>query len=225
VIRFSTIKRLPTTPLLALAALALAFVAAGGGATPADAQTLEPRYYTIELSFDTIMFPAIDDCEWGIDFCNWAELYGTLNGRTTNAGVGENGARNIGTWGNTAGCRANWAGSQGSCLAEATTSYAYSFAERLMCASYTHTLCTGNYLKNNNKIRLTVKPGEQIRAGIHLYDYDKLSGDDDACAVTRWVGPFTATELSTLNKTGLGMGMAFNGSASCTVTFSLKRVS
>lgn len=223
-IRFKLIKRLPKKPLLGLAVLALALVAAGGGATPARAQTATS--YTIELSFETITFPAIDDCEWSAR-CSRAELYGTLNGRTTSTGVGSQGARNIATWENSAGCENGWIlwwDEAAPCLKLVDAGTVYRFAETPMCASNTHLFCTGNYQLSNNKIRLTVKPGEQIRAGIHLYDYDKLSSDDDACAVTRWVGPFTATELAYLNKTGLGMGMAFNGDAGCTVTFSLKRV-
>src|SRR5215213_337593 len=168
-IRFNSIKWLPKTPIIALAVLALAALA-GGGVHRAEAQTPTPQQYTVELSFDTITFPVINDCEFILHGCSNADVYGTINGRTTSTGVGAQGARNLGTWENKANCNSTvaygWA-SFGSgelpCAKFVEQGKTYNFADAPLCTSYTHLLCTGPYQRNNNKIRLTVKPGEQIR--------------------------------------------------------------
>jgi len=223
-IRFNLFKRISKKPLLVLAVLALAVVAGGATVGTADAQT--PTSYTIQLSFRTVTFPAVEDCEFfGFD-CDGMSVYGTINGRTTSTGVAAQGARNLATWGNTARCGAYWNWDsyydrgREQCVKEVDEGGQYLFERTPLCASHTHLYCTGNYQVNNNKISLTVKPGEQIRAGINLKNEDNA----DVCNTTKWVGPFTEAQLQTLSMNGIGMGMAFNGHASCTVVFNLQRI-
>ena len=76
-LRFSLVKRFPTKPLLGLALLTLALMAAGGGAAQtADAQTAPMG--NILVTFDSISFPKLNDCSWLESNCNTADLYGKV---------------------------------------------------------------------------------------------------------------------------------------------------
>ncbi len=71
---------------------------------------------------------------------------------------------------------------------------------------------------------MTMRAGDTLTIGATLVDDDTFTGDDTVCDVSVPVGPFTATQLSTLNLPGLTMARDFNGNGSCTIKFSVKRV-
>ena len=214
------------------ALLTLVLLGMAGSRTPAaDAQT-PPNLLqgscvvacTIELSFDTLSFPALGDCDYTGTFCNWSQVYASLSGNTTSGQDGQR-IRNLGFWGNPMGCNKGWTwDGAGSCARDVFVNQTNYFANTEMCASSTKLTCEGAFVKNNNKIRLTVKPGEQITAFIHVKDYDSLNDDDLVCMTAKVLGPFTAAQLATLNQS-FSMATSFNGDGACTVGFSLRRVS
>jgi hypothetical protein len=206
-------KRMLCAALLTLSLLASVTL---GSARPAAAQAVPG--VMVELSFNSITFQNTNDGE-----DSDLEVYASLVGEAFGGGGG---VRNLGTWASDPGwCpTASWwsAAVYGPCPKDVNPG-AYAFASTAMCKSSTYQWCEGPYQYNNNKIRFMVTPGQLIRASIHMKDYDSSSADDEVCHVQKFVGPFTAAQLSTLNQS-FGMGQFFNGSASCTVQWSVRRV-
>jgi hypothetical protein len=232
-IRTFSSKRL-SLPLLGLGLLAL--LAAASTPAPADAQTLPPRKVTVMVTFESIDFPKLDDCPatsifW---YCNSAELYGTLQARSSSQPLGS-GVRNLATWGNTAGCFSFWDDKTTPRLDCAKTvrdntqepspwGGPFNFAQTGLCTSTAFDHCDGTHILNNNNIFLTMRAGDTLTVGATLVDDDTLTGDDTVCDVSVPVGPFTGAQLSTLNLPGQIMARGFNGDGSCTIHFSVKRV-
>lgn len=212
----------PRRVVIAAVILAIGLIAGAiGQARPAAAQA--PVGYGIELTFNTITLYDYSDCVG----CGALDVYGTLKGMTNGASAGGTGrVRNFGTWGqDPSWCPdTSWSAGTGygPCPKQMVAS-TYAFGSTALCKSSTALYCEGPYLKTNHKVMLTVYPGESIQAAINAKDHDSSSADDTVCQTSKWVGPFTAFQLSTLNQTH-GMGMAWNGNGSCTVSFTVKRV-
>ena len=211
-------------PLLGLAVLAAALVALGGQAQPADAATS----YTVEVRFQDITLRETDDgCTYDPRFdpfpCSrrdtTLEVYASLGAGT---GPGSGGVKNLGSWGRTGGCEGYWSEAGAGQCTRRVYSSTYRFAEAEMCSSSTYAYCEGAYSKYNNRIRFTVTPGQTFRVFIDMEDYDSGSSNDKVCKAERSLS-FTDAQLQTLDQT-FGMGQGFNGNASCTVQFNVRRV-
>lgn len=220
-IGFNILKRLPKTPLLGLAVLALtlALVAIGGAtAKRADAAT---NTYTLEVSFEFLRFTDIDD---GVAN-NRAELYGFLeaNGNAPNSKF--HGSM-IGTWGNPGVCGADWTGS-GQCYKRVDENVTYFFSQTPMCNSSSNAMfCSTPYATNNNKVRVTMSADPTSAANvavgisISLYDYD--SGSDDLlCARTTSLN-IASSKIPTLDQSFDIHDSAHDGD--CTVRVRVRRV-
>lgn len=215
-------------------------LAAGKGAAPAVADTPPCAYgCTVEVEFHSIAFPKLDDCTWGAP-CDLYEqsiqAYGSFGAATWKNGVfGSIKKLKLAGWGDQPsfcpGGGVDWRdGSVGraSCFRRVSNQVGdleppYFLSETFLCKASSNTLCSGAFLKNNNRLTLTVKPGESIVLSSKVYDYDALSADDIVCNAGRSLGPFTAQQLASLNATG-SMSTAFNGDGACTVGFTVKRV-
>jgi len=225
--RIIIVKQLPKKPLLALVVLALAVMAGVGGAAEADAQVLKPRTYTIEVSFDSISFPRLDDCPILFSRCDTADLNGAFTASTTD--------RNSFGWveasrQDSINCIQAWtATAPQACLRHVTQGQTVSLASVALACFQSTTPgfpCNATYGANNNKIRLTVRPGDFITLDVFLQDVDGLTFEDDVCVTQRQVGPFpTRSQISTSFVQTVTLSQAFNGDGSCNVSATLRRVS
>lgn len=171
----------------------------------------------IDLSFDTMTFNKTDD-GWGD---NQVEVYASMVGEVV-GGAGS--VRNLGSWGSEDWCPSDgvaWFSNLGECPKRAMAVQTSSFAQAPLCTTNTYATCLGPWKFNNNKIRLQVKPGQTIRAAIHMKDYDELSPDDNVCWVDQVVGGFNIFQLLNLNQS-FSMTQNWNGNGACTVKWSLK---
>jgi hypothetical protein len=200
--RFSFIHRWPKQPLLGLAVLAVALVAAGGGVTrKAEAAT---GVYTIEVSFESLTFTDIADGLGNND----AELYGTLYVGPYYHAAGE-GTRMLGTVNNPGVCGASWAAGNGACYKTIGEKLAFFFAQTPLCeAGVSSSDCLQPYFFANNTLRFTtfsVDPTRtdaqvELTIAVKLWDYDRTSANDPMCRVRANVG-FTGPEIPSLDKT------------------------
>jgi len=219
--RIHIVKQLPKKPLLALAVLALAVMAGVGGAAKADAQTLEPRTYTIEVSFNSISFPRLDDCPVLFDRCDTADLSGEFQAKTSGGSIGT-----LVLSDPAFDCFAQWGElSRPGCYKHVLQGQTLSFAATPLCRvmSAFFIPCNAQYSGNNNKIRLSVRPGQTITVSVNLDDYDLVS-DDSVCEAQQQIGPYPAGLSSTYQQT-ISLSQAFNGDGSCNVSVTLRRVS
>lgn len=210
---------IPRRLMLAGAVLMLGLlVGAATDPRPAAAQCqLFCNGILIDLSFDTITFHNTDD-GWGD---NAVEVYASMVGEVV-GGAGS--VRNLGSWGSEDWCPSDgvaWFSNVAECPKKAMAVQTSSFAQAPLCTTNTYATCLGPWKFNNHKIRLQVKPGEKIRAAIHMKDYDWGSPDDNVCWVNQVVGGFTLTQLLNLNQS-FSMTQNWNGNGACTVKWSLK---
>lgn len=213
----------PRRVLMAAVVLAIGLIAGAiGPARPAAAQATSGVW--VELTFIAITLHDYSDCV----ACGALDVYGGVKGMTN--GPTEGGTqprmRNLGTWGHDPSWCPDtiWSAPStfGPCPKQMEDE-TYLFSSTALCKSSNQSSCEGPYQKNNHKILLLVHPGESIRASIKLMDSDSGSNDDDVvCQTSKWVGPFNTLQLSALNQTH-GMGMGWNGNASCTVSFTVKK--
>jgi len=210
--RFSILKRLPKTPLLGLAALALAVAAAAGGAAKhADAATT----YNIEVTFDHVRWSAIND---GLGD-HTAEVYGELSADASGGG----GARQLGHGGRTSSS-SGWTASNAWSNKKVDVGPAFFFAQTPLTASPDLDPPTSSYAFNNNKFVVRVAPGARLITRARLEDYDAASADDNMCMMT---GSFTFSDLQlqTLNKdVSLNPMPDTSTDGSCVVVVHLRRI-
>ena len=230
--RFSL--RLLSLPLLGLALLTL--LASASTPAPAAAQTLTPRKVTVRVTFDSAEFPQLDDCPATLfgGFCNSADLYGTLQARSSSQPLGS-GVRNLATWGNADSCLSSWTSQATELLpcvkivrdpTQGPSFFGgpFNFAQTPLCTSTAFDHCDGTHALNNNSILVTMRAGDTLTVGATLVDDDTVTGDDTVCDVSVPVGPFSAAQLTTLDLPGQTMARGFNGDGSCTIHFSVKRI-
>jgi len=214
--RFTLIKRLPKKPMLAVALVAVALLAAGGrAATHADAAST----YTIEVSWDYVHWSAIDD---GISD-HTAEVFGTL--QAGNAALGQHQFRMMGNAGKGT-CSAQWpdysANLVGPCNKKVDVGPYYYFAKTPLSASTSANQPAGNYTLQNNKVYLQAVAGQSLTFIVNLSDYDATSANDPMCQLGGSVS-FTDAQLQTLNANPtLQPNTSSNGT--CTVGLHLRRV-
>jgi hypothetical protein len=186
--------------------------------------------YQVEVVFTDARFTRIDD---GVSSDHVAEVYGRLSA-TTSAGAASAGGlpyRIFGTWGqNPSGCPAGgvpWDSGIG-CPCVKSTGWdgivghwtIESLERAWFCASSTGTACVGTWSTNNSAFMLNVHPGETIRVGVYMKDYDWGSSDDVVCNGSKTYGPFTDAQLQTLNLAD-HIHMLDNGNAECSVGFEI----
>jgi hypothetical protein len=209
---FNLGKRLPKKPLLGLAVLALALLAAGGGmAKRADAATI----YTIEVSWDYAHWSAIDD---GI-LDHTAEVYGTLQADSWT--MSEHAYRMLGNAG--AGtCSAQWSGS-GPCNKKVSVGPWYNFAQTPLSSSKSANQPAYKYTLDNNKMYFQVAAGNYLSFIVMLSDYDATSANDPMCQLT---GDFkyTDAQLQTLNYTQMLQQQSATSDGTCEVAIHLRRI-
>jgi hypothetical protein len=236
-----TQKRILKMPLLALAALAAGLIAlvVAGQPRPAAADTPCAAGCTVQVEFQSIRFPKLSDCAWP-EVCDPYEqsvqAYGSFAASTWKAGsFGPIKKLKLASWGSQPGfCPSfgvEWSDSnvgKAECFRTADQMYgdlspAFSLAETFLCSASSNVLCNGAWKKNNNRVTLTVKPGEMLMLSAVIYDYDAASANDLVCNPGTHLGPFTAQQLAGLNSSTF-MSSAFNGDGSCEVFMSVKRV-
>lgn len=222
--RFNLTKRLPKKPLLGLALLAVALLAAGGGmAKRADAATT----YTIQVEWQWVHWSAIDD---GLGD-HTAEVYGTL--AAYNNATYQKAYRSLGNGGKGT-CTSNWSGPMnpgdpnvnqwGLCNKRVTAGPTYyDFAKTRLSPLITSNQPDGNYTLYNNKVTLQVSAGQSLTFVANLKDYDALSANDSMCHVG---GSFTFTDaqLQGLYNTGKELKQPIGSSdGTCNVMVALTR--
>ena len=202
-IGFNIVKRLPKKPLLALAVLALALMAAGGGAAQ-HAQASSTTPYYIEVSYNTVRFDAIDDfsLDCGIIlYCHKGNVYGTFAAFSASAAASAHDVRMISA--PTPTCVVDWSNGDPANLACTRRVYSgstNSFAEVPACAvsrtiaSSVPPTCLGPYGKGFNKMVLRVYPDTKLALLINLIDRDGGFPDTSDDPVCKAKSNFTFTE-------------------------------
>lgn len=197
--------------------LSALFVAAAAVAVPtvhADSAVAAASSYRVEVTLVKVGFFQLDDhsCWTGSGYSECADFYGSVSVHTSAPGGGNDGqgVRNIGRWGGTGDFGNAWS-SSGTAAASpaevanqawAPTGWSgYQFADRGLCVSATYARCDSAYAKGNNKVLLTVRPGESVDVNLDGRDYDSGSGDDVICQIHRSTGPLTSSQLDGLNRT------------------------
>ena len=245
------LARLSRRPLVAVLALALGAVAFGAAGPAPTASADSPPCAagcTIEVEFQTLDFLKLDDCGFG-EPCSptqASQAYGSFAATTWKAGVfGPIKKLKLAGWGSQPGSCPSFgvpwtdgslsrAGcfrtvfehegeSTGCTTCGPSTDESFHLAQTFLCTASSNTACNAGFKKNNNRVRLTVKPGQLIFVSALVYDYDAASGDDVICDVSDWFGPFTATQLATLAMNGTA-SMGFNGDGACSLTMSVRHV-
>lgn len=207
-------RLLPKKAILGLAVLGLTLAAGGASAKQASAGPTTP--YTMEVSWNRVKWSEIDDGFANLDF----ELYGTLH--ATNLNNGSGGVRMIGDTGNPGRCSSGtWDGS-GPCTKEVGTGLSYYFKDTPLSASTATGQGGINYAYNNNKVYVTMRPGDTLRLSARLYDYDATSGNDNACVGTI---NLTLSEAQLKGQDWTSPGIQYeDGDAKCFVEFRLRQV-
>jgi hypothetical protein len=187
--------------------------------------------YHVKVVFTDIRFTRIDDS--GLTSDPVAEVYGRVSAYTSAGAVSASGLpyRILGTWGdNPSGCSAGgvaWDNGLGSPCVKKTawdgvvghwTTKNLEFA--WLCPSSTGTSCAETWSTNNSFIRLDVVPGQTIRIGVYMKDYDWGSSDDVVCNGSKTFGPFTDAELQALSIAD-HIHMLDNGNAECFANFEI----
>src|SRR5262249_31740928 len=147
-----------------------------GQPRPAAADTSCSNGCTVQVTFDSIRFPKLSDCAWP-EACDPLEqsvqAYGSLAAAPSKGGAsGPAEMRQLASWGDQPGFCPSFGvpwndGNVGraECFRTAHQMVgdldpALPLASTFLCAAKGHTLCSGPWKKNNNKVTLTVKPGE-----------------------------------------------------------------
>jgi len=214
-------------------------LAAQSSAKPAAADAGCTTSCTVEVEFRSVVFPKLDDCTWGAPCDTYEQsiqAYGSFAATTWKSGVfGAIKKLKMAGWGDQPSfCPSSgvsWTdGSIGraSCFRNMGNQVGefdppYYLSQTFLCTASSNTVCNGGFAKNNNRVRLTVKPGEMIFLSTLIYDYDSGSSDDVVCNASKPLGPFTAQQLASLNLND-GMSMAFNGDGACSVYFTVKHL-
>jgi hypothetical protein len=209
------VKRLPKKSVVGLAVLGIALVAGGGAAKHAEAAG---EGHTIEVSFETLKFSAIDD---GL-FDSTAEASGEL--RVINHNTSEEGIKLFGTAFAKISCSASWIGGAGQCNKKVDENTTYFFSQTGICTATRGLACAGPYFTGNNKVFLhNVKANDQITFHANMFDYDAGSANDNLCNKSASLR-FTDLELRNMNRTfQMNQGGA-NDDGVCTVRFNLRRI-
>jgi hypothetical protein len=211
--RFNVIKRLPRKPLIGLALLGLALTMGAGAAKQAEAGASTP--YQIEVTWNGVKWFEIDDGFGNFDF----EVYGTV--RATNSSSGVSQVRMVGDTGNPGRCSASdWDGG-GPCTKQVGRRLTYNFFETPLSSSTATGQGGINYSFNNNKVFLTVRPGETVRFAVRLFDYDATSANDNACIAS---ASYTLSEAQLQGLHFLSSHTYNDGDANCDVSFTMRRV-
>jgi hypothetical protein len=185
---------------------------------------LPPGEVALDVFFDTLQIGSLGD---GYGGGQDLEIYASMTAHGQNPGTGS--ALNLGYWG--------WSGDQcpddlvhfpGSLDTEGTIECPASIgsgdtaiADLWLCSSDTYKHCVGAYSNNNNKIRITVADGSQVRVAMHAMDYDDLGDDDHVCQTEKIIGPKPIEEWVGFT-TSTSMSQGDNGSASCKVFFHIQ---
>jgi hypothetical protein len=183
-------------PLLGAAVLAAVLVV-GAHARPADAAT-----GTVEVEFYGVQFDNIDD---GLTGCNpfcvtdtHAEVYATMRASTSSGGYG---VRNLAGQGSQPSwCKPSkgwYSAGVGPCFRDVdgypgyANPHTYRLADTTLCTAATPGgSCLSSYQFNNNKIRMSIKPGDTINIALTVMDYDWGSADDVICKVNAKIDPY-----------------------------------
>ncbi|MBO0879537.1 MAG: hypothetical protein J2P17_04030 [Mycobacterium sp.] len=187
--------------------------------------------YHVKVYFTDIRFTNIDD--GGLPTDHTAEVYGRVSAYTSAGAASAAGLpyRILGTWGqNPSGCSANgvgWDSGLGSPCVKSTywdgvvghwTTKNLEYA--WLCPSSTGTSCAETWSTNNSFINLDVHPGETIRVGVYMKDYDWGSSDDVVCNGSKTFGPYTDAELHALSIADR-IHMSDNSNAECYANFEI----
>jgi hypothetical protein len=176
--------------MLAVGMLAFSLVM-GVGATAKQAGADAATPYTVEVSWERVRWSMLDDCPQFFDRCDTAEAYGNLQVAHNGAFTSVTHNRILGG-GGVGVCVSGWSGS-GSCNKDVVQGATYFFRDTQLSNQ-----AAGAYRFNNNKMLLTVRPGDAIRLSVQLRDDDTASGDDLICSTFKDLR-FTEAQLQTLN--------------------------
>ncbi|HZQ37514.1 MAG TPA: hypothetical protein VFD32_16395 [Dehalococcoidia bacterium] len=201
-----------------LAALAVALSFAGGhAARRANAQAIQYLGTPIRVTFNSISFPKLNDCNWLESNCNTADLYGEV---TAVSNGGSSGGRKLA--GDEASCEHAWE--------DPFADQCYRLVHQGEVKLFQGTpLCTmptafytdwGHCQQLNNSFVVYAHPGETLTVSANLWDDDQASFDDKVC-VTSLKLPISQASLVSGATGSYVMGQGFNGYGSCSVTFTL----
>lgn len=211
--------RIGRRPLAGLAALAVVLTfAAGGAVRPANAHAAQYLGTPMQVTFDSISFPKLNDCNWLQSNCNTADLYGTV---TAVSNGGSSGGRSVGD--PTSSCELAWEDTTlGFCYKLVHQGDVKLFQGAPLCTM--PTAFTTNWQdcrQYNNSFVVYANAGETLTVGANLWDHDYASADDKVCVVSLKL-PVTQASLVHGATGSYVMGQGFNGAGSCTVSFTLQ---
>ncbi|MEU1280070.1 hypothetical protein [Streptomyces sp. NPDC005805] len=209
----------------------------------APAQAADPQAYLVLVEWQDYRPGYISDCDWG-SACDRAEAYGTLAAHTTATGARASGTRfNFGKWepsgdchgvlsDNMGGTKWTWPSTSDDmkqykavkdCLKRVENGATYLFKDVMMCQSSSYRVCDRtSRQKNSNAALLKVYPGDRIRMGAHIRDYDALSSNDDLCNVQQFTETLTDGTLRNLDRQGRILER--HPEAMCDLRYTLKTV-
>ncbi|MEU1282419.1 hypothetical protein [Streptomyces sp. NPDC005805] len=220
---------------IAAAAMAAASVATVGSGVSVAA---EPGSYVVQVEWLEYRPHSLSDCSVQTKplWCRQAESYGSLavQSKSPSGQLSTGEVRNFGgIWGevpmtcSTAGAPWGWypGDSTGGphCPQQVTAGERYSFKDAAMCASSTYANCRTTWMKNANRVNITVRPGDQIRLAVHIRDWDRSGPDDDICRTNTWVGGLDRNALEGLDRNS-SLSMPANGDGGCNVTYRIRTV-
>jgi len=186
------IRQVPKKSLVALAMLVVALAAGGMNVQSANAGPTTP--YQIEITWDRVTWEDMNDGWLDYDL----EIYGILQASNQASGVLQE--RMMGDFGNPGRCGADTWDGNGPCWKRVDEFETNLFALTPMSANTVTGQPNSNHAFFNNKVFLSVRPGEKIRLFARLFDYDAASANDPACVQIKDL-IFTEAQLQTLNTT------------------------
>jgi hypothetical protein len=211
---FKTLKTLPRKPLIGLGLLAVALVAGGGAAAKqADAASS----YTIEVTFDRVRWTSLSDGA----FDGTAEVYGHMSANNLHDSKDAQ-HRQIGSSG-VSRCTSGWSGS-GTCNKQVWAGPSFFLSQTPLANTRLQTnLPNSAYSFFNNKVFLTVEPGNSVELAFKLNDYDSGSANDRVCEAQAYMS-FTDAELQRLNFAKTLTNNSTPQDGVCEVVVALRRV-